>query len=514
MAIKSPVLTTNTSLAAMTHGFTDSYRTPFKGGIPIGINTRTQEVEYFDPWMMKLSGALDTMFGIFLGLIRHGKSTAIKVIAIRLMMLAAGYQTMRTVINDYKPEGKESEYGAFSRVSGSTVFRIADMQVNPFEERLFSSTGEKAYELGILSMAKILVEFGKKSGIIGHEDTALRIAVYTMLQRHSALWGPGELAKILRSLTTEQVTGYYRNLDAKLQTQLERRLQLFDRQPPMRDNQIEHLSLRSDIEQQIRQLVTAKDNTDLAAVQAAGDRVASYLETILEGKFGKMFGDTHSLYDTLTQRAVTKDWRGVDSDAETLMRIIDTSIKTSAIENHQLDLLPHLEIDDEKHKAMDNLIYARSHSFFSEISRGTHTCNLSATHRYDSMRKGGQGSELYNLANTIINNLGFVFIGKQNNDEKTLKELQDRYGLSNSDRDTLTTLPKTVFGMKLGEADPIRFVQIVATPLELAMAQTESATVRVTERPNVADPDDIVRFARENDLELAQQTADSEAVYS
>lgn len=510
MAIKSPVLTTTTNLTAMGHAFVGSASTSFGRGIPWGINTRTQEVEYFNPWAMKEAGVLDSMFGLFLGTIKHGKSMAMKVLAIRLMMLSAGFQTMRTVINDYKPESKEgegeggSEYGEFSRVTRSVVHRIAEMQINPLEERMFASRGEKAYELGVISMAKAIIEFGKGSKLVGHEDTSLRIAIYTMLRHDSSLWGLGLLAKLLRSITLDQIVAYYQNLDSKLKVQLEQRVAtLYELGSKGDVNLMERRALKEDVDGQINQLVNAQDNTNPLEIQTAGDHVAAYLESILHGSFGKMLGDKHSLYEMSTQRAVTKDWRGVGSADETLMRIIDTSFMTSAIENHQLDLLPHLKIDDEQHKPMENLTYATGQAFFGEIARGLHMCSLSASHRLDSLRKGGMGSDLFGKGSTVINNMGFVAIGRQNNDERQLKELQDRYGFTNVERDNLAHLQKRVFAVKYAEAEPIRYIQVIATPLELAMGKTEGAVERMMDRPDINSPDDLVRFAQTNNLKLA-----------
>lgn len=365
------------------------------------------------------------------------------------------------------------------------------MQINPFEPKLYRIQGKDTYELGILGMAEMMAEFSKKGVLVGHENTALRIALYTMLQHDVNMWSPGLLEKLLRSSTDDQINGYYATLDNKLAAQLTQRLQ-----------NISDPIQRAAVEAQLRQLVHAQDNHNLADIKAAADYVATLFSDILHGSHANMFGNANSLYELLTQRAVTKDWRGMDPEGETLMRLIDTRIKVSAIENGQTDLLPHIEIDDEKHKAMDNLVYAKSHSFFSEISRGTHTCNLSATHRFDSMRKGGAGSELYNLANTIINNLGFVFIGRQVDDQKSLDELQDRYGLSNADTKSLTTLPKRTFGMKLGEAEPFRYVQFFATPTELELLKTEGATDRMVARPDPFNLQHIERFAGENNLTL------------
>jgi len=494
----------------MAHAFIGSATTSFGRGVAWGVNVRTQEVEYFNPWAMKEANVLDSMFGLFLGKIKHGKSMAMKVLAIRLMMMVAGFQTMRTVINDYKPESDGdddnggSEYGKFSQVTRSVVHRIAEMQVNPLEERMFASKGEKAYELGVISMAKSIIEYGKGSPLFGHEDTSLRIAVYVMLQHNPATWGLGLLAKLLRSLSLSQIAGYYQDLDDKLKFQLEARVETLQQLGSTNDNNLAERSvLRNGVVTQIGQLISAKDNTDLNEIQSAGDRVASFLESILHGSFGRMLGDKHSLYEMSTQRVITKDWRGVGPKDETLMRIIDTSFMTSAIENHQLDLLPHLKIDDEQHKPMENLTYASGQAFFGEIARGLHMCSLSASHRLDSLRKGGVGSDLYGKGSTVINNMGWFAVGRQNNDPKQLKELQDRLGLTDVERDSLPHLQKRIFAVKYAEAEPIRFVQVIATPMELAMGKTEGAVERMMKQPDINNPDDIVRFAQQNNLQLA-----------
>ena len=490
MGINSSVFSTPTNVMAMGHPFiTPPYNTIL--GIPLGIDIRSRRLVYFDPWMLKNAGIINSAFGMILGPKNHGKSATLKIIAIRLMMLAAGYDMMRTAINDYKPEGKSSEYAQFSQVCGSTVFRIATMSVNPFEANLYKQRGNESYELGLLGTAETLCEFAKRSDLTGNENTALRVAVFVMLQQDELLWTPQVLFKLLRSISNSQIEDYFRTIDSKLKVGLEKRL-----------DGIKSLENRELIEAKLTGIVSARDNHELADISAAADQVSTYLGDILTGSYGHMFGDSHSLYDMLTQRAITKDWRGVEPEAETLMRIIDTRIKVSAIENNRIDLLPHIELDDEKHKSMDNMVYARSHSYFSEIARGTHTCNLSATHRFDSIRKGGVGSELYGLGNTIINNLGFVLIGQQPDDPKILDEIQARYELSHEDTRALSALPRYTFGMKLGEAEPLRFIRVFATRMELAMLGTNSSTDRMIDRPDVLSEQHLARFGKQNALAL------------
>lgn len=486
MGINASVFSGPTDLLAMGHPFC-SVAYNEEEGIPFGIDVNSGAVVYFDPWKLKNAGIINSAFGMLLGPKGHGKSATMKIIALRLMLIAAGYQTTRIAVNDYKPEGSESEYGEVSRVTGSKVFRIAEMSVNPFDADLYMSRSSNAYELGILGTSEAICEFAKGSDLKGHENTAHRIGIHAMLQNDQSLWSPPTLFKALRSITDKQIEAYFNDLDNKLQHQLMARL-----------DGIDDATQKKAVESQIRELVHAKDNHKFEDIKAAADNVSTMLGDVLTGSYASMFGNRHSLYAMSTQRAVTKDWRGVEPEAETLMRIIDTRIKIAAIENNRIDLLPHIEIDDEKHKSMDNLVYAKSHSFFSEIARGTHTCNLSATHRFDSVRRGGVGSELYDLGETIINNLGFVMIGRQNDDPRILKELQTRYELSNDRTRLLTDLPNYTFAMKIGETEKIRIVRVFATPNELAIMKTNASTDRMIDRPDVFNVEQIERFAKEN----------------
>ena len=402
-------------------------------------------------------------------------------------MMSAGYDTMRIAINDYKPEGKESEYSALSAVTRSVVFNMGEMSVNPFDRRLFEVQGGSVYELGLLDMAQVISEFSKQDSLDGAEDTALRVAVGTLLTVDEVLRDPAALQKILRSIGEEEIKAYFRRLDGTLRTQMEARL-----------NTVESDVSRERVRGQINRIVDRADTYHVEVIAQAGHQVADYLGRVVHGSYAHMFGNTHSLYDMYTQRVITKDWRKMRPNAERLMRLIDTTIKISAIENNRIDLLPHLELDDEKHKSMDDLVYARTNAFHSEIARSTHTANISSTHRLDSIRKGGAGSEQYRLGATIINNQGFVILGRQKNDPVALKELQDRYRLTNEYRNLLPELPPYTFILVLGDVEPPKLVRTFVTPSELEMIQTDSATDRMVTRPDVRSDADNRRFAEMN----------------
>jgi hypothetical protein len=493
MAMRSAVLSTPTHIMALGHPFyTPAYVDPMS--VPIGIDARSRELVYGDPWIWKELRRISGGFGLFIGPRGVGKSATMKILAIRFLLMTAGYEVPRVAINDYKPEGSSSEYYAFTQFCRSTVFTMANMSVNPFESVLFKHNDGVPYELGILGMAEILCEFGKRTELFGHENTALRIAMYNMLACNEVLWTPHHLSKLFRSISDEQIESYYDSLDQKLETQLKKRL-----------SGLTDPTIKGKAEEDIRKLVSARNNHRPEDIKSAGDALSTYLDDILEGVYGSMIGDKHSLYALTTQRASTRDWRGMKPEPETLMRTIMTSMSISAIETNQFNLLPHLEIDDEKHKAMDNPVYAKTHSYESEIARATHKSNISGTHRLDSIRKGDVGSELYRLGDTIINNLGFVFIGRQNNVKSVLDELQARYALSNGLTRLLTNLPDYHFVMKLGELEPARVIKIFATPTELTMLATDSATERMNNRPDIMNPEQLKAYGDANGIAYVGQ---------
>ncbi|HET8690023.1 MAG TPA: hypothetical protein VFL81_01130, partial [Candidatus Saccharimonadales bacterium] len=420
-----------------------------------------------------------------------GKSSTMKILASRLMLTAAGYHMMRIAINDYKPEGDAGEYEKLSRAYRSKVFHINEMRVNVFDPRLFIQHDGSTNTLAVLEIAHILCETFLPAGtnrLIGNDGVALRAAVHAMMTMDKSLWSPHSLLYKLLTLSGDDINGYFGNLDSKIKCQLETKHERLS------------ATLQKTTRRQLDDLYRQQNNASLEDIKKSAVYVASLLDGVINGPYGYMFGDDHSLYDVMTQRAVTKDWRNVPPDGETLMRTIDARIKLAAIEGNRLDLLPHLELDDEKHKSMGNLVYATQHSHLSEIGRGVHTCNLSASHYLHSIRRGAVGSELYNLGETIIDNLGFIMIGSQPNKKNVLGELQDRYDLSDADTRQLTRMPKYHFGIKLGQETPMIFGRVFATPSELPLLPTDAAANRMQDKPDINDADDLRRFAKENGI--------------
>ena len=514
MSIKASVFSGPTNIMALAHPFGGPAFSKSQG-VPIGIDVNTREVVFVDFWQLRRMGIINTKFGICFGDVGFGKSTLLKILAIRSMVLSAGYFQMRSSINDYKPEANESEYGQFSRVVKSRIFKMAEMNFNPFEARLFNADSGLTYELGILDMGRVFAEFSKKDSLQGYQFTALRIALSVMLNVAEDLWEPALLFKIVGSLTAEQITYYHEHLDTKLETQMKERLaNLTKIKQDNAPKEVEgsqnatttELSIADDLMKskamslstnEIVELANAKDNFYIRDIQKAGSEVQRMGYDLLNGPVGTMIGRKNSLYDLYTQRATTKDWRGLAPEVQKFARIIDNNFRITMIEGNRSDLLPHLELDDEKHKSMDDLTYARVNAFTSEIARGTHMVSLSASHRPSSIRKGGNGSELWNLGETIINNQGFAFLGHQQNVPGILTELGDRYRLGDFQQD-LPFLPRYTFIATFGPTEPPRKIRVFVTPQELEMIQTDSATETILNRPNIMSHEDLELYAARN----------------
>lgn len=490
MSTKASSFSAPTHTMALLHGFASPAYTK-AGGIPLFMDVLSRDYTGSDFWRMKDNGDINTKWGIVVGNVGQGKSAAMKILIMRLLCASAGFNNLRAWINDYKSEANESEYSKLSKVTQSVVFRMAEMSVNPFESRLFLDKDKKVNYLGLFNMGELLAEFGKKSQLTSVESVGLTIVLSIMFNMSEEYWAPDLIEKLSRSITKEQITSYYRTIDNSLIKKLRARA-------------AEHsgTKLAEDSLRQAMQYANAADNYSIEEIQNAAVQVSFYYHNILHGKNGMIFGSSHSMYDLYVQKTVTRDWRGLDPDAETLLRIIDNIIQMTAIDNNRTDLLPHLNADDEMHRPMDVFAYAKSTAYKSEIARSTFTVNLSATHRLASIRKGAVGSELYRYGDTIINNLGFGLIGKQQNDPVVLNELADRFRLTKANKNALPGLPPRHFVYVLGDKERPRLVRTFATPSEIEVLPTNQANDYVLDRPNPYNERDIVRYAEENGFAL------------
>ena len=478
---------------AMAHPFVSSYslRVP---GIPFAIDLEGRQIIGSDIWYLKKAGLINSTFVQFFGPKGCGKSAIQKMwAAFAFMRRGADMERNRIVIHDRKPEGEASEYAKLAAITGSITFEMGSMQVNPFERKLFLNEkgGNEVYELGMLDIAKILAEYsdGPLSPL---EYYALRVAMFEMLTHYDELvWSPEVLQKICGSLTSKMLSDYHSMLNEKLI------VKTIDR---LANLQLD--VLRTRVESQINELKEADHLLQFADLHGPAISLSAKLGNLLNGKIGRMFGFKHSLYDIRTQRAVVKDWRGMDDEAETLARWIDTNITINAAEMNRKDLLPTVELDDERHKSMRNTHYANSLLFLTEIARGLDMVNVGSSHWYNSMRPGKEGDASWNVGDLVIRNMGLRIYGNITNETSYKREVQEREQASNREVNRLATLPIYCFGGKLqGENGPMTFFRTIASPkLRADILETDSAVAAMTKAGDLRSDDFLRCYARKNNF--------------
>ena len=484
MAIRAAHHRAPTALVTASHPFGGPGHS-FRGGACMGRYVPTGEEWYFDPFQEKTAGIIPSLNGIILGGKGKGKSAALKILAARLSAIGAGYGQMKVAINDHKSEGENSEYAKLGEFLGCRTYDIANRSVNVFEPRL------ELGELNTLEMATMLCEHVFQQPLVGSNFEALKVAVFMMLKSDVSLWSLQTLLKLCLSVTDEDIDGYYEDFHNRMRQQIATRIETHAQNP----------SEREQFEQELAKIYERDDNLDHAQIVRSGNYIASLLASLLEGKYGRMLGGGDSLYDMRSQRAIIKDWRGVSADAVSLMRAIDYRLEINAVERGLHHLYANLELDDEDHKSMEDLTFARSKSMMSKVSRGVRKLNMSGSHRFSDYRKGGAGSTLWGYGQSILDDMGFFFIGTQPNNKEYLLELQDRLNISNSDRDSLAELPPYVFAVKLGEVESLNYVQFMPTATEFTLIPSESANEGMVNRPGI-DPRQYARVAAETGCSL------------
>jgi hypothetical protein len=459
-------------------------------GMPFGEYLPGHEEFRFDPFLEKLLGIISSTAGLFLGPVGYGKTTAMKIIAWRLFMLGAGSGLMRVAANDHRAIGGRSEYARLGDAMGCETYDIAKRSVNPFESQL------QLGELSVLEMATLLCEHASPIPLVGSNYEALKIAVYKMLGMHELLWSPQMLQKLAFSIDDDDIDGHYRTMHDRLRGQIQERIV----RSALNKEETDGMLLDLD------RVYNRPDNIGNAEIIRAGEYIASLLSSLLEGKYGQMLGGKDSLYAMLTQRAIIKDWRGVPKDGVSLMRAIDHQIQINAIERSLHHLYPNIELDDEDHRSMEDLVYARSKAYKLKIIRSARLLSLSGSHRIPDYRKGGYGSELWSYGDSIINEMAFFFVSRMPNDKAILDELQDRFNLSSLDRTLLTELPPYVFGAKLGPAEPLTLVRFLPTETEIEFTRSDYANDEMVNRPGIR-PDRYDQVAEATGIPLREEVS-------
>lgn len=472
-----------------------TYDSPLNRGVPLGIDVDSKKLVMFDPWQLKQDKLIHSTQGCLIGDKSWGKSATLKILDLRLCMLAAGFSDMRDAMNDHKVEGDRMEYSRMSDLKGAVEFMMAKMGVNPFDHRLCPLLSN------LISMATLLASFAAPGGIVHHNDRlSLRVAVFKMFCMRKELWSPGILLWAIRTMDDADVELYHEQAENMLRQEHRARMKR------LKDAGLDPEDLRA-VQKEFSELVNRPVTVDGSRIIQNADNVFALLDDIFNGDDAGLFGDSSTLYDMYSQPTVNKIWSGMTPRGEAIMRSLDSMITIYAIENRNLALVPHINLDDEKFISMSNIVNARTTAYKSKIARSVYTCDLAACQRLGDLRHGEQGSQHWNYGQSVINDFGFLMMSRQPNDPVILAELQARARLNNRMRDRLTRMPRYCFMVKLSDEIPVTTVRIFATPNELQVIPSDAATDSVLHRPDLANAEDLEYYAAINGVTYLGEAA-------
>lgn len=444
---------------------------PLQYGIPQGYDMRTWQTWNIDPVMIKnQTTKLHSTIFHFIGEKGGGKSTALKTFTLDFLALQAGVvdgvpQPSRAWINDLVHEGEEGEFaGITSKFRRCKKLSLAkDASINIFD------SGMNLSEWDMLEIAINVAETGAGHVLQNYEPLALQVAMYTMRNQFGPLSCPEVLEIILRSQDIRDLVDYYSVGDTEV---LKRFADVFDERPELE----RQLQLRLDRPLNINQYEFRRDSA----------RVASYFTRILRGDFGRSIGGQNSLRSILTSPMVHIDWTGLNTNAYTLIEALLWKWQSVALNNNDLDMIPHVKASDEEGIAMKNLMHARFESDYSKKGRRIRTIDLrSFQYDVDLLEAGAEGSELRALGRNIDMGVGGRFYTRQT-DDPAVRERMARRGISDLDIEKLMTIGQGGFGFKLPNEPLSIFMNVVPEAIK-KLVDTESANKAMATRMSVMD---------------------------
>lgn len=382
------------------------------------------------------------------------------------------------------------EYDTIARLMGCEPFVMSAMRVNPFDSRICKTYSQ------LLAMATLLASFGGLDRLDVRTKRTLRVAVLRMFKRDPIFWTPAGLLDTVRTLCEQDVADYHDGSRSILIREYASKRRVLRRTLNKED--------LAKADQDFRAMLDREITLSSELTLAGKEHLFDLLDDVFSGPDADLFGDSHGMFDMYAQRASVRQWTGFASGGigETIMRTLDAQLRSFAIENGQMELLAHLELDDERHRSISNIVNARASAYFSKIARSLPIVNLSATQRMSDLRKGDVGSEHYLLGESIIDDLGGVLLARQRGSKAALDEIQERYVLTNTQRAMLPRLPKYTMFLKPSEEYPASLMQVFATPTELPLLKTDQSNEQLLKRPGIAVLRNIERYAEINGVKL------------
>jgi energy-coupling factor transporter ATP-binding protein EcfA2 len=452
------------------------------GGVPLGLSMEVRKPEPFDPWeLMAKDDVHSTIFAVT-GQKKHGKSTTMKHMAALLRNLQAGSvngvpQRMRVRFHDRKRDAADPEYGPITTELGGEIFQLNQSgRINIFDPTMGMS------QLDLIDVAANTVETVRRMPFVGHQMLALQIAVWRMHTKARGISCPEALEVILRSLDLDDCAAYFdaSNNDVR---------KMFD-----------EYAMRQEVSEKALgylDLCMGKPaNLNASDLQHDAMIVSEAFGRLLRGDFGRVIGGTRSLQEVLSADVADIVWTGVPDKAITLIEAMFWKWQDVALNNDNTTIIPHIEIGDEEHEAFSNTMHVRFYSAYIAKARQLHTARFICTQQItDFTMAGDPDSEIRRLSEKIVRGIGGHFIGLMPDDDETRHRLS-RLGISDYDIEFLCTMiPKGCFGVKLPNR-PIKFIQITPSSRVLQLADTNTATRRMTNRIPWMSLDEIRKRAK------------------
>jgi hypothetical protein len=463
--------------AALTHPFNNAAPLCDRG-VFMGINIRTGQYVWFDPWWMMKKGLIHSMQFLITGEKRSGKSALAKMLGSRIDAMQAVDENgqiveMRQQFNDLKAEEAEPEYAKMVRDElRGKLMALATMQFNLFHPDM------KLGDLAVLGTAVNLAETARGNELVDFQPFATQVATYKMLTHTREVIGLDALKRIVRSLSLEDVKEFYRADNKKMFTRYEQEL---------KDNPDLLVQLHLNEDPPIN--ITEEELRHDSAL------VGAYFERLDSEEFGGVLNGTMSPRELFKYNAVDLYWNGVPEKARSVIEAMLWTYHDTGLNNGDLELVPHTKFGDEEHKPIKTLMHARAKHSTSKTARGSHQLVWDATqYELDMTDVGEPGSELRSLAHGI--NLGYggrVYFRQPPDDD--LKHAIMKHGVGEEDATLFTKLPPHVAGLVIPD-QPVTYFQTMVMPSEWTFLHTDGAVQRMTNR-KIWTMDDINDRAKE-----------------
>jgi len=452
-----------------------------QSGIPIGIHMNTGAIIMYDPWKMKLEGLINSLIFLVLGLKDYGKSTFLKVLMMRLLMLQSvlNEQTgepeiMRGRLHGRKREGDEDEMAPTTNFLRGKLLKLRDMpEINQFDPRMGLN------EWDVLETVINDAEYSRGSGLVHYQPLAFQVAVHKLLKLSREQICLETIEWLTRNLQLSDVDAYYQDVDGTTSRMLN-------------DNVVGE---RPDILQQMQFTAERPHSINEAEFLQDASLAASDLNRIIAGRgdFGNTFGGLRSIREYLEDPMTTFDWNGVNPRARGLLEATLQKWQATAADRNDKAVIPHVNGADEASDAFQSVQWARFRLQNVVKSRAFPTCDVElAQNEMQISHAGSEGSELRELGHQISLGVAARFYFRQNSDEALLSHIGHINGMSEQTLTGLTNLPKYCALMCVPHRPPVP-MQVFITTTEARNVDTNSATRSMDQRVPVTSLDSYQR---------------------